>query len=66
MSIIASTPQQINMHPCNSSSAKQLFSFSKAERFSLAKRLQYLIISLLFLFNCYYLIPLQIECNVSK
>jgi len=33
MSIIVSTPQQINEAPTNDSGAKQLYSFPKAERF---------------------------------
>jgi hypothetical protein len=33
MSIIVSTPQQINEAPTNESQAKQLYTFPKAERF---------------------------------
>ncbi|CDW81826.1 UNKNOWN [Stylonychia lemnae] len=39
MSQIISTPQQINQHPVNNSSSKQLFSFSKADRFSMPKKI---------------------------
>lgn len=41
MSLIVSTPQQINMHPVNNSTSKFLFSFSKAQRFGDPKRIQY-------------------------
>ena len=34
MSIVVSTPQQINEAPTNESHAKQLYTFPKAERFS--------------------------------
>eukprot|EP00347_Sterkiella_histriomuscorum_P017541 403348945 len=37
MSQVVSTPQQINQHPVNNSTSKQLFSFSKAERFGQPK-----------------------------